>query len=117
MTLVTHSNGSNWDDDASCLFGAGPGDHSNGGDPQLGSLANNGGPTQTQPPLTGSPLIDAIPDSACQTAPLATGIATDQRGLPRPSPAGGACDIGAVEIQVVASVVPIPVVITPRFTG
>jgi hypothetical protein len=36
----------------------------------LGALANNGGPTQTRLPLTGSPLIDAIPNAAGQTAPL-----------------------------------------------
>jgi len=58
-----------------------------GVDPQLGGLANNGGPTQTRLPLTGSPAIDAI---ACTNAP-----ATDQRGIARPQ--GVQCDIGAVE--------------------
>jgi hypothetical protein len=114
---VTTSNGYNWDDDGSCGFGAGPGDHSNGGNPLLGALANNGGPTQTRLPLAGSGLIDAIPNAACQLDG-ATGIATDQRSLPRPFPAGGACDIGAVEVQAPAPApAPAPVVITPKFTG
>jgi predicted outer membrane repeat protein len=65
--------------------------------PLLGALANNGGPTPTQLPQAGSPLVDAIPNAACQTAPLATGITTDQRGLPRPDSASPNCDIGAVE--------------------
>ena len=109
--VVTTSNGYNWDNDGSCGFGAGPGDHSNGGNPLLGPLANNGGPTQTRLPLSGSGLIDAIPNGACQLDG-ASGITTDQRGFARPSPSGGACDIGAVEVQVAA-----PVVITPKFTG
>ncbi len=58
-------------------------------DPGLTPLANNGGPTQTQLPLSSSPLLDA---TACAAA-----IAVDQRGLPRP--AGTSCDIGAAERQ------------------
>ena len=84
-------------------------------DPLLAPLANNGGPTQTQLPQDGpSPLIDAIPTAACQTAPVATGITADQRGLPRPDAASPSCDIGAVEVQ------PAPVVaptLTVAFTG
>jgi predicted outer membrane repeat protein len=60
-----------------------------GGNPQLGALASNGGPTRTMLPQLGSPVIDAI---ACTAAP-----ATDQRGISRPQ--GPACDIGAVEVQ------------------
>jgi hypothetical protein len=69
------------------------------GDPLLGPLQNNGGPTQTQALLAGSPAIDqAICDS---------GISTDQRGLPRPfdfpeiTNAGGGlgCDLGGYELQ------------------
>jgi len=58
-----------------------------GVDPQLGALADNGGPTQTMLPLVGSPAVDAI---ACTNAPP-----TDQRGVARPQ--GAQCDIGAVE--------------------
>ncbi len=57
--------------------------------PQLGPLANNGGPTLTMLPQPGSPAIDAGVSSA------AAGVATDQRGFPRVL--GAAVDIGAVE--------------------
>jgi hypothetical protein len=59
--------------------------------PRLGSLANNGGPTLTRMPDVGSPALDQIPASLCPAA--------DQRGVARPLPAGGLCDIGAVERQ------------------
>ena len=54
-------------------------------DPQLGDLADNGGPTQTRLPQNGSPAIDAGNTSAT----------TDQRGVARPQ--GARKDIGAVE--------------------
>jgi Chlamydia polymorphic membrane protein (Chlamydia_PMP) repeat len=92
----TTSNGFNFTDDASCNFPAGEA-HS-GVDPGLAALADNGGSTQTRLPQPGSPLIDAIPNASCQ-ADGASGIATDQRGLPRPEVTGGLCDIGAVEVQ------------------
>ncbi len=57
------------------------------GDPLLEPLADNGGPTLTMLPGTGSPAIDAG----------ATSLTSDQRGLGRPS--GLAPDIGAVEVQ------------------
>jgi hypothetical protein len=59
-------------------------------DPQLGPLANNGGPTQTQRPALTSPAVDHG-DPAFAPPP-----ATDQRGFPRV--ADGRLDIGAVEI-------------------
>jgi len=107
-TGTTTSKGFNFSDDASCGFTAAT-DKQNAGDPKLGALANNGGPTQTRLPQSGSPLIDAIPLASCQ-ADGASGITTDQRSLARPS--GPGCDIGAVEVQAAA-----PVVITPKFTG
>ena len=58
------------------------------GDPKLGPLQDNGGPTQTMALLYGSPALNAGDDAA---AP-----ATDQRGLPRPV---GISDIGAFEVQ------------------
>ena len=82
-------------------------------DAKLGGLGDNGGPTPTQLPQSGSPLINAIPNAACQTAPLATGITTDQRHLARPEQTGGTCDIGAVEVQLP----PAAVTVTPKFTG
>ncbi len=43
--------------------------------------------------VTGSPAIDASPaDADCP--------ATDQRGVTRPQPQGGNCDIGAFELEV-----------------
>jgi len=61
-----------------------------GSDPQLGALADNGGPTKTQLPADTSPAIDAG-DPAFTPPP-----ATDQRGLPR---VVVALDMGSVERQ------------------
>ena len=58
------------------------------GDPLLGPLAANGGPTQTHALLEGSPAIDSGSSTSC---PL-----TDQRGVSRPQ--GEDCDIGAFEL-------------------
>jgi CSLREA domain-containing protein/uncharacterized repeat protein (TIGR01451 family) len=77
------------------LVGSATGCPSNGtGDlttatPLLGALVNNGGGTQTHALLTGSPAIN---HGLCLT-----GITTDQRGVARPYPSGGQCDIGAFE--------------------
>jgi hypothetical protein len=94
----TTSNGWNWDDDGSCGFGSGTGDHSDGGNPQLGALADNGGSTLTASPQSGSALIDAIPVASCGGG---AGITSDQIGATRPQ--GSGCDIGAVEVPVVAA--------------
>jgi hypothetical protein len=59
--------------------------------PNLQPLGNYGGPTQTMPPMTNSPAVDAGSDSATNF------FATDQRGYPRLS--GLHVDIGAVELQ------------------
>jgi hypothetical protein len=69
-----------------------------GVDPQLGGLANNGGPTQTQALSATSPVIDKG---------AALGLNTDQRGVLRPidfpaipNAAGGdGSDMGAFELQ------------------
>jgi parallel beta-helix repeat protein len=58
----------------------------------LDPLADNGGPTETHALVAGSPAIDAVPNVNCN-------VATDQRGVPRPQPTGGNCDIGAFEYQ------------------
>lgn len=52
-------------------------------------LADNGGPTATHALLPNSPAVDAAGTAAC--------IAADQRGITRPQ--GGACDMGAFELQ------------------
>ena len=66
------------------------------GDPVLGPLANNGGPTQTQALGAGSAAIDAGNDATC--------LATDQRGTARPL--GAHCDAGAFEAPAVVPVAP-----------
>jgi predicted outer membrane repeat protein len=57
------------------------------GDPMLGPLSDNGGPTQTMALLPGSPALDAG---------TLTCYLTDQRGVTRPQ--GAACEIGAYEV-------------------
>jgi hypothetical protein len=86
--------GYNLDDDGSCGFSAV--NHSQSDvDADLASLADNGGPTPTQAPAAGSPLLDRIPAGAtADGVTLCPG--TDQRGVARPQ--GPACDIGAVEL-------------------
>jgi hypothetical protein len=67
------------------------------GDPNLGALANNGGPTQTHLPNVGSPVINTIPNG---TNDCGTTVTIDQRLLPRPT--GGSCDKGSTERVVAA---------------
>ncbi|HVL68357.1 MAG TPA: choice-of-anchor Q domain-containing protein [Vicinamibacterales bacterium] len=68
-------------------------------DPRLAPLADNGGPTPTHAPEADSPAVNA-------GSPLTAGDAleacssVDQRGVGRPQ--GGRCDIGAVELTVLA---------------
>jgi CSLREA domain-containing protein len=69
------------------------------GDPLLGPLQNNGGPTLTHALLPGSPAIDKG---------NSFGLTTDQRGLTRPvdmssiSNASDGADMGAYEVQALA---------------
>ena len=58
------------------------------GDPRLGPLADNGGPTRTRAIAPGSKAIDLAASGLCP--------ATDQRGVGRPQ--GAACDAGAYEL-------------------
>jgi uncharacterized repeat protein (TIGR01451 family) len=60
----------------------------------------NGGPTRTVRLRAGSGAVDRVPLAEC-TGPDGQPLTTDQRGpaFPRPSPPGGACDIGAFEQQ------------------
>ena len=57
-------------------------------DPELGPLANNGGPTQTMALLPGSPAIGA--------GTAVSGVTTDQRGQPLDTPTP---DVGAYQAQ------------------
>ena len=81
------------DTDGSCGL-TGTGDISDG-DPNLGPLQNNGGPTETQALLAGSDAIDAGGDGCPED---------DQRFENRP--VGAACDIGAYEAGAVAQSTP-----------
>jgi hypothetical protein len=78
---------------ANCTFSGGTGDQT-GVDPLLGSLASNGGNSQTRALTTGSPAVDAGNPAGCTDA-LGGPLTTDQRGLARPQ--GTRCDIGADE--------------------
>jgi CSLREA domain-containing protein len=101
------SNGYNLDEDGSCDFNQ---TTDLTGDPMLGPLADNGGPTQTEKVLAGSAVIDRG---------KSFGATTDQRGFGFPrisdSPTitnavgGDGADIGAYERDVVAK--------KPIFTG
>jgi CSLREA domain-containing protein len=71
------------------------------GDPKLGPLRRNGGPTRTHALRADSPAIDAGDDTICATLPKnAWDQPTDQRGRSRTGRAAGAhCDIGAYEFR------------------
>jgi hypothetical protein len=91
------SDGYNLSSDNSCDFDN-TGDLNNT-DPKLGPLQNNGGPTQTQALLSGSPAIDAGNPSGC-TDGQGHLLKTDQRGKPRPDREDKrGCDMGAYERQ------------------
>jgi len=85
FSLVEDSGGANINDVT-------PADNIFGVDPQLGALANNGGPTETHKPALTSPAVGAG-DPAFAPPP-----ANDQRGLPREVP-NGELDMGSVELQ------------------
>lgn len=74
-------------EDGSCITAS----TSRNGDPLLDSLADNGGPTLTHALLFGSPALDGVGEGFCT-------VESDQRGVARPQPAGGLCDIGAFEL-------------------
>jgi hypothetical protein len=84
--LTPARNGGNLDSDGTCGFAA------TAAAPLLAALADNGGPTETHLPQTGSPVVDQAESAEC--------LATDQRGELRPDLTGGPglCDIGAVEL-------------------
>jgi predicted outer membrane repeat protein len=73
-------------EDGSC----GPGTASRlAGDPNLGPLADNGGPTRTMAVRLPGPAVDTGDNASCP--------ATDQRGTARALTAGDRCDRGAFE--------------------
>jgi hypothetical protein len=74
------------------------------GNPDLGGLRNNGGPTATLALGSGSAAIDRVPTTGAHCP------STDQRGVRRRD--GSACDIGAFEVTA-----PTIDVISPRPRG
>src|SRR5262249_14337233 len=77
------------------------------GDPMLGPLQNNGGPTFTHMPLAGSPALDAGDNAVA----VAAGLTTDQRGAgfarlldAADADATQTVDLGAVEADPIVQV-------------
>ncbi len=78
-------------------------------DPNLGPLADNGGPTFTHALLSGSPAIDAGDNLICEDNTEDFSVNNfDQRGVVRP--VGPACDIGSFEANVMTQyfIIPLP---------
>lgn len=73
------------------------------GDPKLSALANNGGPTQTMALNVSSAALDKGNNSICSASPVNN---LDQRGVSRPQPPGGICDVGAYELLQAPAEVP-----------
>jgi hypothetical protein len=99
-TMTSH--GYNLSSDGTCKF-SGPGDMNGITFFNLGSLQNNGGPTQTMALPSGSPAIDSGNPAGC-TNNLGVVLKTDQRGMPRPDKEDTdmvrpRCDRGAYERQ------------------
>lgn len=89
------SQGYNLEDTDTCGLNVALDDIPNG-NPDLGPLADNGGPTWTHALGANSDAIDHIP--ADGSAGCGTTVTTDQRGAARPQ--NGLCDIGAYEVFV-----------------
>jgi subtilisin-like proprotein convertase family protein len=85
------SQGYNLETKNSCNFSQ-PGDQANKNNPGVGPLRNNGGPTPTHALSFSSPATNngTTDPAKCQ--------AKDQRGIIRPQPDDGRCDIGAYEL-------------------
>lgn len=84
-------------------------------EPALGTLQNNGGPTFTMAITSTSPAYSKASASVCAAATPNGAGGVDQRGDPRKTSI--ACDIGAFEVQPVATPTPIPVPPTGAGTG
>jgi predicted outer membrane repeat protein len=92
--------GYNDEEGTSCAFS----NHPQDGDPILGALANNGGPTETMAISASSLAYHNASTAVCAAAAPAGAGGVDQRGDPRGTTA---CDIGAFEVQAATSV-PVP---------
>jgi hypothetical protein len=91
------SGGYNVSNDASCSLTQAS--DKPGVNPLLGTLASNGGGTQTMALQPGSPAINAGNNTICAAPPISN---LDQRGTVRPQ--GAACDSGAFELAGAAPV-------------
>ena len=88
------------------FYGAYTGSHNLiGGNPLLGSLANNGGPTQTMALLPGSPAIDAGSNALAVDPTTGQPLACDQRGPGFPRILGHSVDIGAYEFSLLSQTI------------
>ncbi|MHB8629131.1 MAG: choice-of-anchor Q domain-containing protein [Aggregatilineales bacterium] len=76
------------------------------GDPKLGPVQDNGGPTWTMALLPGSPAIGTAINAFCRSAEV-SGL--DQRGMSRPA----SCDIGAFQTGAIPAVPTSPSTIVP----
>jgi hypothetical protein len=106
------SAGYNLDRGSSCGF-APPLDLENVLGTIIDPLLDNGGPTRTQALPLGSPALDLIPVAECNDDDLlppagVQALTEDQRGYPRPFPAGGACDAGSYEMFACDAVIQTP---------
>jgi hypothetical protein len=92
--------GHNLADDATCGFTIGSPNFDVIGNPLLGPLANNGGPTHTMAPALSSPAVNQVPNPTTLNSVAVCGPgATDQRAVSRPQlSVGPNCDIGALEL-------------------
>ncbi len=108
--------GYNIADDSSCGFTAtGSVNSSTTLDASLGSLQNNGGPTDTIAPSSSSPAAGVIPDPiTVNGVPVCGTGATDQRGYSRPLAGSTKCTIGAVEVAAGAD---LSAAVTDNLTG
>lgn len=96
-SIIAGNNSTNTNDND--YLGTINGDHNLiGGDPELGPLQDNGGPTLTHLPQNNSPAIDAGDSSRI------SGVSLDQRGNGYPRIVNGTVDIGACEVQIAPSV-------------
>jgi Domain of unknown function DUF11 len=100
-SMTPTDDGYNVADDATC-FNGGTGDvSSTAAAIGLGSLAPNGGPTQTMAITSGSSAYHAVAAAKCP--------ATDQRGHPRLAVSTTFCDAGAFEVD--GALIPITVTV------
>jgi len=107
------SNGHNLDSDGTCTTLV---TDITSSTPDLGPLANNGGPTKTHALLPGSPAIDHGDNTICAVDPVNN---VDQRSVPRPLNGGTSltCDIGAFELCLDCRASSAPAASAPTLVG